>query len=48
MLFENLRADFYDMAKWNTSPTFWGKLQLIFDGGMDAVATYRMGSFALI
>ena len=43
MLFENVRADINELAKWNTSPSFKGKLQLIFDAGAHAVLTYRLG-----
>lgn len=46
MLFENVRADINELAKWNTSPTLKGKLQLIFDAGAHAVLTYRLGHFA--
>lgn len=45
-MFENLKADIEMLAKWNTSPTVLGKLQLIFDAGTHAVVTYRFGHWA--
>jgi len=47
MLFENVRADLKELAKWNTSQTFKGYLQLIFDAGAHAVLTYRFGHWAM-
>ena len=46
MLFENLRADITETAKWNTSASLKGKLLLILDSGFHAVLTYRFGAFA--
>lgn len=46
MLFENVKADINELAKWNTTPTLKGKFQLIFDAGAHAVLTYRLGHFA--
>lgn len=46
MLFENLKADINELAKWNTTPTLKGKLLLIFDSGFHAVFTYRFGAWA--
>lgn len=41
--FDTIKADINGLAKWNTSPTLFGKLQLIFDAGTHAVITYRIG-----
>lgn len=46
MLFENIRADINENAKWSTSPTFKGKIMLLLDAGFHAVLTYRFGCFA--
>jgi len=46
VLFENLRADINELAKWNTSPTLKGKFMLLFDAGFHAVFTYRFGAYA--
>jgi len=47
MLFENVRADITELARWNTSLSVKGKLQLILDAGAHAVLTYRFGHWAL-
>lgn len=47
MLFENVRADINELARWNTTPSLKGKLQLIFDAGAHAVLTYRFGHWAM-
>jgi len=44
--FETIKTDITELAKWNTSPTALGKLQLIFDAGAHAVITYRIGHLA--
>jgi serine O-acetyltransferase len=45
VLFENLRADINENAKWNTTPTLGGKLALILDTGFHAVVVYRFGAW---
>ena len=45
-MFENVKADIDALAKWNTTPTWKGKIQLIFDAGTHAVLTYRLGNYA--
>lgn len=45
MLFENLRADINENAKWNTTPTLGGKLMLILNTGFHAVLVYRFGAW---
>jgi len=46
MIFEKIRTDIHELATWNSSPTFFGKIKLVFDSGFHAVMTYRLGSFA--
>ncbi|MEE4311952.1 MAG: serine acetyltransferase [candidate division KSB1 bacterium] len=45
-MFENVKADIDALAKWNTTPTWKGKIQLVFDAGTHAVLTYRLGHYA--
>lgn len=45
-MFEKIKADINESAKWNTTPTRKGKIQLIFDSGTHAVLTYRLGNYA--
>jgi len=46
VLFENLKADINENAKWNTSTTLKGKMMLVFDSGFHAVLVYRLGRWA--
>lgn len=46
-MFENVRADINELARWNSSLSLKGKLQLVFDAGAHAVLTYRFGHWSM-